>query len=147
MEREEPAVEELAHLDAAAGVGTAARPWRELQPAHAEADGVVPSDRTRVATAEDPVQLTRRPPPDGGDVRGRARKAPVVVGNEGGQELLGRLKAGDTTHPQFTGEAILQGGPEPFDPALGLRRVGRDVGDPQILEHPAEVGGLLGALG
>src|SRR4030095_13942278 len=44
---------------------------------------------------------------------------------------------------QFAHEAILQGAPQAFDPALGLRRLRRDEPDAEILEHAPKVGGIL----
>ncbi len=52
----------------------------------------------------------------------------------------------EATQAQFGDEAILQGGPEPFDAALGLRRVRGDIADAELPEHLAELGGVLRAL-
>jgi hypothetical protein len=133
VEREQSPVEEFSQLHAAAGVGAAARAWRDLQPARAEADGVVAGDRHQVAAAEEPVEIARRPAPDGGRVGGGAREAPVEVGDELWQEALGGLAGGEAAQAQFTGQAILQRRPESFDTALGLRRVSGDVRDAQVL--------------
>ena len=46
---------------------------------------------------------------------------------------------------QFAGEAILKGAPEAFDAALGLRTLGRDVGDAELLQSAAELRGLAAA--
>ena len=52
----------------------------------------------------------------------------------------------DPVEAQLGDEAILQGLPEPFDAALGLGRVGRDVADAEVPQDLAELGGMLGAL-
>ena len=69
-----------------------------------------------------------------------------MVGEIGGQEGLGRGHGGDPAEAQLGDEAILQGGPEPFDAALGLGRVGGDVADAEVPQDAAELGGMLRAL-
>ena len=107
IDRQEAPIEEFAELDAAAGVGAPARARGDLQPARAEADGVVAGDRHRVAAAEDPVEVPRRPPPDGDRGGGGPREAPVVVGDELRQEALGGLERREAAQPEFTGQAVL----------------------------------------
>lgn len=52
-----------------------------------------------------------------------------------------------TTPPPEPGdEAILEDGPEPLDPPLGLGRARGDVADPEVPEDLAELGGMLPAL-
>ena len=53
VEHDEPAVEQLAQLDAQAGPAPAARARGQLQPAKPEANGVVGRDAAGVATAEE----------------------------------------------------------------------------------------------
>src|SRR6266496_369385 len=53
VEDDEPAVEQLAQLDAQAGPAPAARARGQLQPAQPEAHGVVGGDAAGVATAEE----------------------------------------------------------------------------------------------
>ena len=65
MQDDEAAIEELAQLDAAAGVGAVVRAGRQLDPAGPEADGVVASDLARVAAAEDEGELARGDAPGG----------------------------------------------------------------------------------
>src|SRR3989441_12587149 len=115
IENEEPPVEELADLDATAGVGAPAAAGRDLHPAQAEGHGVVPGDGARVAAAQELIEVARRRTPDRGGVRGRPRKAVSEVREELGQEGVAALERVDAAQPQFTGEAILERGPEPFD--------------------------------
>jgi hypothetical protein len=86
IEREQPAVEEFADLDAAAQVGAPTGARRNLYPARAQADGVVVGDDARVATAEDAIEIARRPPLAGGRVVWRAGKAPVEVAMKVGRD-------------------------------------------------------------
>ena len=86
---QQAAVEALADLDAAAGVGAAVGAAGDLDPPRAEADGVVAGDAARVAAAEAIGEIAGRPAPGR---RGRRRglgEAAVVVGEVGGQEGLG----------------------------------------------------------
>src|SRR2546430_1474507 len=92
------------------------------------------------------VEGTRGAPPEGRWVGGGAREAPVEVGDEGRQIGVGGLEGRDPSEPQFADEAVLQGLPQPLDAALGLRGVGLDVADPELLQDAPEVGGVLGAV-
>jgi hypothetical protein len=83
IEGDEAAIEELAHVDATAGVGAAPGPGRDLEPAGAQPHGVVTSDDPRVAAAQEAIEIGRRGPPRG---RGLGRRAREAL-NEGGQEL------------------------------------------------------------
>jgi hypothetical protein len=83
IEDDEAAIEELAKLDATAGVGVAAGAGRDLEPAGAQPHGVVAGDDARVAAAQDTVEIARRGAPRGRGLRGGVREAL----NEGGQEL------------------------------------------------------------
>jgi hypothetical protein len=52
----------------------------------------------------------------------------------------------DACEAELDDEAVLQGAPEPFDAAFGLRRAGRDVADAEVVKDAAELGRMLGAL-
>src|SRR5258708_11657335 len=143
IEHEEPPVEELAALDATAGVGAPTAAGRDLHPAQAEGHGVVTGDGARVAAAQELIEVARRRAPDRGGVRGRPRKAASEVREELGQEGVAALERVDAPQPQFTGEAILERAPEPFDASLCLRRVGPDEANAEGLEHAAEVRRVL----
>src|SRR5258708_6813774 len=146
IEHEEPPVEELADLDATAGVGAPTAAGRDLHPAQAEGHGVVTGDGARVAAAQELIEVARRRAPGRGGVRGRPRKAASEVREELGQEGVAALERVDAPQPQFTGEAILERAPEPFDASLCLRRVGPDEANAEGLEHAAEVRRVLMAL-
>src|SRR2546427_12973458 len=126
IENEEPPVEELADLDATAGVGAPAAAGRDLHPARPEAHGVVAGHGALIPTAQEVREIARHRPPGGGGVRGRPRKAASEVREELGQEGVAALERADAAEPQFAGEAILECAPEPFDASLRLRRVGPD---------------------
>src|SRR5882724_10817472 len=143
IEDDEAAIEELAQFDATAGVGVAAGSGRDLDPAGAQPDGVVPRDDPRVAAAQDALEITRGRPPRGRSLPGRAREAL----NKGGQELrekrVGLLEGLERAQAEFTDEAVLQGPPEAFDAAFGLGRLRGDEPDAEIPQHAPEMGGVL----
>ena len=75
-EDEQAAIQALAQLDAAAGVGARSG---QLHPAGAEMDGIVPGDRAGIATAQHRRQIARRGAPGGRGLRGGAGEAGVKV--------------------------------------------------------------------
>ena len=72
----------------------------------------------------------------------RTTEAAVVVGQKAAQDLVGGVQIGGTGQTQLAGEAILKGAPETFDAAFGLRTLGGDVGDAELLQSAAELRGL-----
>ena len=144
-EHQEPAIEQFAHLDPAQGVGLAVRCARQLHPARPEGHGVITGHPAEVPAAQELGEVAGWAAPDPGGRGGRDGEAAVEVGDERRQEGVGLGEGADTTQPQLADEAILQRLPEALDAALGLRGVGGDEADAEGLQHPAEVGGLLGA--
>ena len=65
----QPAIETLAHLDAAAGVGAPMRATGDLDQPGAEAHGVIASHAARVATAQAVGEIARRAAPRGRGAR------------------------------------------------------------------------------
>ena len=108
-------------------------------------DGVVAGDRPRIATAQHQREIARRAAPRGRRVRGRAREAPVVVGDEQRQEGVGGRACHDPLESELGGQPILQGAPEALDPAFGLRRAGADIPDAEVGEDLPQVGRVLNA--
>src|SRR5260370_666812 len=134
IEHEEPPVEELADLDATAGVGAPTAAGRDLHPAQAEGHGVVTGDGARVAAAQELIEVARRRAPDRGGVRGPPRKAASEVREELRQEGVAALERVDAPQPQFTGEAILDRAPEPFAASLSFRQITPDPANPEGLD-------------
>src|SRR5256712_10765758 len=75
IENEETPVEELADLDATAGVGAPAAAGRDLHPAQAAVHSVVTGDGARVAAAHKLLEVARRWAPGRGGGGGGARQA------------------------------------------------------------------------
>jgi hypothetical protein len=84
---------------------------------------VVVADRAFVKKAADAIQVPGSGTPGFFGLTRGAAEAPVVVGQEMAEDLVGRLEIGGTSQSQFTGETILERAPEAFDAALGLGRV------------------------
>src|SRR5947209_3113546 len=113
IENEEPPVEELADLDATAGVGAPAAAGRDLHPAQAEVHSVVTGDGALVAAAQELIEVARRRAPGRGGGGGRPRKAVGEVDEELGEEGIVGIECIDDAQPMLTGKAILERGEKP----------------------------------
>ena len=69
----------------------------------------------------------------------RFRKASVVGRQEAGQHGLGLRARRSPRQPQFADQPVLEGSPQPLDPALGLRGAGRDQRDAQLVQGPTHL--------
>jgi hypothetical protein len=58
------------------------------------------------------------------------------------QEAVGGLDGGDPGQRQLLGQAILQGAEGTLAAAPGLRRIGRNMANAELLERPAHLGQL-----
>lgn len=141
-EGEQAAIEALAQFKAPAGVGALA--W-QLKPAGPEADRVVVGHDARIAATQERGQIAGRRPPGRGRLGRGPRKARGEVGEELGEERVGTVQGVDASQTQLGDEAILQGLPEAFDAALGLRGASGDEPDAELAQDSPEVGGILGA--
>jgi hypothetical protein len=114
----------------------------DLEMAPVPLDDVVVADTALVVKATDAVQIFGSGTPSFFRLARGASKATVVVRQEVAQDLIGGAQIVSTGQTQLAGEAILKGAPEAFDAALGLRTVGCDVGDAELLESATELGGF-----
>ena len=73
---------------------------------------------------------------------GSASEAAVVVGDEAGQDAIGRVDVASSRQTEFAGEAVLEHAPEAFDAAFGLRALGGDEGDAELFKSAAELSGV-----
>ena len=108
MQDDQAAIEEFTDVHGQPRVGTAAA---QLDPAGAEADGVVARHHAPIATAEDEGELAGRPTPDGVRGGGPLAKPAIEIGDELGQVRLGGVDRGDLAHAEFADEPVLQRGP------------------------------------
>ena len=145
-EDQEPAVDTLAEVDAAARGGAAERTGGDLDPAGPQADGVVRGDVAGVAAAELVREVPRPRAPGGRGVGGGMGEAAVVVGQELGEVGVGGRPGDEAAQAELDDEAILQGAPEAFDAPLGLRGSSGPEADGEVSEDLAEVGRVLVAL-
>ena len=123
----------------------ALRLGRDLETASVPLHDVVVADAALVMKAADAVQIFGSGTPSLFRLARGATEAAVVVGQEAAQDLVGGVQIVGTGQTQFAGEAILKGAPEAFDAALGLRTVGGDVGDAELLQSAAELRGFAAA--
>src|ERR1700674_3144905 len=137
-----PSFERFVKLDLCPGEAEALRVGRDLETASVPLHDVVVADRALVMKAADAIQILRSGTPGFFRLAGRTAEAPVVVGQEAAEDFVGRFHFGCTGEAEFAGEAILKGAPQAFDAALGLRGLGGDVGDAELLQSAAELGRL-----
>ena len=103
---------------------------------------VVVADRAFVKKTAAAIQVSGSGTPGFlGCARGAA-EAPVVVGQEMAEDLVGGLEIGGRSQAQFTRETILESAPKEFDAPLGLGRVGGDVSDAELCQCSTELGRL-----
>src|SRR6266849_4159778 len=69
-------------------------------------------------------------------------EAAVVVGQEAAQDIVGGDQIGGADEAEFTGKAVLKSAPQALDAALGLRAVGRNVGDAELRKSATKLGRL-----
>src|ERR1019366_5047934 len=123
----------------------ALRLGRDLEAASVPLHDVVVADRAFVMEAADGVEVFGSRTPNFFGFARRTTEAPVVVGQEAAKDLVGGVQIVRAGQTQLAGEAILKGAPETFDAALGLRTLSSDVGDAELIQSAAELGGLLAA--
>lgn len=139
------AIQGLMELNLCTGEAEALGVWGDLEAESVPLHDVVLADDAFVVKAADAVEVFGCDAPGFLGVARSAREAAIVIGDEGGQELIGGVEIGDAGEAKFAGEAVLQSSPEAFDAALGLRSLRGDIGDAELLESAAELRGILAA--
>ena len=134
----------LVHLHVAAGVIAAVAIRRDLEAVTAEGDGVVVGHGARVLEAEHGVRIHSVGPGAVGGIRlGRLdSEAGVEAGPEFKQEAIGLLESAGPGEPQLLDQAILERSEEAFNASLGLRRVGGDELDAQLVHQAPKLAPL-----
>jgi hypothetical protein len=133
----------LDELHSGTGEAEPPRLRRDLEATTVPLHDVIIADDAFVDEAADAIQLARCWAPGLFRLGRGAAEAAVVVGQEAAQDVVGGEQIGGSGQAQLAAQAILEDAPEPLDAALGLRALGGDEGDPELLERPAELGGLL----
>jgi hypothetical protein len=144
----EGAIEMSVDLDAEPSEAAATRPRPELEEAPVELHRVIALDGAQVLETADAVEvcLGRSGPPGGCRVRRRVREVGIVAREKPVEHALGLGDGRRLSEPEFDDEAILKGAKEPLDATLGLRGVGANPADAEVLEGAADLGGLGSAL-
>ena len=124
------------------GEAEALRLGRDLEMASVPLHDVVVADAALVMKAADAIQIFGSGTPSLLRIARRTTEAAVVVGQEVAQDLVGGVQIVGTSQTQFTGKAILKGAPETLDATLGLRTLGSDVSDAELLQGAAELRGF-----
>jgi hypothetical protein len=131
--------ERFVDLDPRPGEAEALGLGRDLEVASVPLHDVIVADAAFVDEAADAVEVLGSGAPGFFRLARRTAEAPVVVGKKTAEHLVGRFQIGRSGEAEFTGEAVLEGAPQAFDAALGLRAVGRDVSDAQLSQCAAEL--------
>ena len=105
-------------------------------------DDIVVADHAIVAEAVDAVEVLGSGTSSFIHPARGAAEAPVVVGKESAEDLVGGVHIGGAGEAQFAGESILEGALQAFDEALGLWTASRDVGDAELNECATELSWL-----
>src|ERR1700688_1458235 len=115
---------------------------RDLETASVPLDDIVIADATFVMEAADAIEIFGSGTPSLLGIARRATETSVVVRQEAAKDLVGGIQIVGTGQTQLAGEAILKRAPEAFDAALGLRTLGSDIGDAELIQSAAELRGL-----
>ena len=145
MEDGQRVVEVAMHPDRSLDVVAPVPVGRDLEFSPLEGDAVVITDLPVVLLAEDLVDVAADPWDKGGTFLQRRLQELLV---ECRQIILrdvpvGRLDIDDPVECQLLGQPVLMGAEHPFGPSPGLRGVGGDHLDAQLLHGAAELGGVL----
>src|SRR5258707_12194322 len=123
------------------GTGEAESFWlgRDLETAAVPLHDVVIADDALVDEAADAAEIFGGRAPSLFRFSGSAAEAAVVVGQEAAQDIVGGDQIGGADEAEFTGKAVLKSAPQALDAALGLRAVGRNVGDAELCQSATEL--------
>ncbi len=126
------------------GTGEAEAFWlgRDWETAAVPLHDVVIADDALVDEAADAAEIFGGRAPSLFRFSGSAAEAAVVVGQEAAQDIVGGDQIGGADEAEFTGKAVLKSAPQALDAALGLRAVGRNVGDAELRKSATKLGRL-----
>ena len=141
----ESAVDLMGELDGFAGIATGTGQRGQSDGVSAEGDGVVGGDDALVMKAEATIEIeaARQAAEVAGGLGRRTGEAPIVVGAEAVEHGVGLGQGGGLSETKFADQAILTGAPDALDAALGLRGMGGDLLDAELLESASELSGSL----
>lgn len=103
---------------------------------------VVIADDALVDEAADAAEIFGRRTPSLFRFSRSMAEATIVVGQEAAQDVVGGGQIGGADEAEFTGKAILKSAPQALDATLGLRAVGRNVGDAELRKSATKLGRL-----
>ena len=139
------AIELMREFDGFSGIAAMTGQGRQRHGERTQGDGVIGTDDALVAQAEAARKIEAAwqgaEVPSG--IGGGAGEALVVVGTELGEHGIGVLHGGGADEAEFADQTVLAGAPDAFDAALGLRRVGGDLFDAELVESASELSGSL----
>src|SRR5450432_1276525 len=95
------------------------------------------------AEAAGEIEAARQAAEVGSGVGGGTGEALVVVGTEAGEHGVGFGQSGGLSQAKFADQTVLTSAPGALDAALGLRRVGGDLLDAELVEGASQLSGGL----
>jgi hypothetical protein len=136
------AIKSLVDLHFGASEAETASLLGDLEAASFPLHDVVVADDAFVHETADALETFRSRAPGGCVFAGLLGERAVVVGDEFAQHGVGSVAVRSLGQTQFAGEAILPYAPETLDAGFGLRTVGGDEGDAELLQSATELRGL-----
>jgi hypothetical protein len=137
----ETAIQVLVDVDPCSGITDALGARGDLEPFPVEGDGVVAGDGALMLEGEDlfRLQIGRPGTVGGAGVSCRESEAGVEGGQVGPEDAIGFLQGSSLSFAQFLDQSILKGAKESFHTSLGLRGVGGEGFDSQLMHQAAEL--------
>ena len=105
-------------------------------------DDVIVADDARMHEAADAVQIFGSEAPSGFGLAREPSETAVIISDKAPQDAVGGVQITGAGQAEFADQAILKNAPETFHAALGLGDVGSDVGDAELIQGAAELGGF-----
>src|SRR5271168_1225033 len=131
-------------LDARLDEVRAHRAFRDLQLERPGGDAIVVADLPLLLLAQDLVEIDARNQGEGRAFAGRIDGEPGVVGGQIdlADEGVRRLDIGYAGERELVDETVLKRPEHALRSAPGLRRIGPDMLNPELLERPSHLGGM-----
>jgi hypothetical protein len=139
------AIELMRELNGFSRVTAMSGQGRQRDGERAQGNGVVGSDDTLIVQTEaaGKVEAARQAAKVGSGVGGGTCEALVVIGAEASEHGVGLVDGGGLSQAKFADQTVLAGAPGALDAALGLRRVGGNLLDAELVESASELSGRL----
>ncbi len=139
------AIEMVRELDGFASVAAVSGQRGQRDRVRAQSDGVIGGDGTLIVQAEaaGQIEAAGQAAEVAGGIGGGTGEALVVIGAKAGEHGVGLLQSHGLGEAEFADQTVLAGAPGALDAALGLGRVGGDLGDAELFQSASQLRGGL----